>query len=256
MKKRTKENILIGAGLVLLSLLLHYFHYLIFKDIHHTLIFLAADIAFIPMEVFFTTIVLDGFLERREKEHFLEKLNMLVGVFYTEIGGRILQEFVMASNPIKECKEISSIEDSMWNENFPKALEKLKASCQYKVDLNKINIRELKEELHESKDLLITFITNESLHDHETFTDMIMSLLHLKEEIDSRCCLEIEEYEKTHIESDMAVAYRYLTIEWCEYMSYLNKNYPNLFIKALINNPFDTRDKKIKDAVFLNFFNS
>ena len=43
MKKKTKETILIGTGLVTLSLILHYVHYLIFKDAHHTMIFLVAD---------------------------------------------------------------------------------------------------------------------------------------------------------------------------------------------------------------------
>ena len=48
----------------------------------------------------------------------------------------------------------------------------------------------------------------------------------------------------------MAV-YKYLTIEWAEYMKYLSKNYPSLYCKALINNPFDNRDKRIKDKCFL-----
>ena len=69
MKKQTKDNIIIGAGLVILSLILHYLHVLIFKDAHHTMIFLFADIAFIPMEVFFTSMILERLLERREKEH-------------------------------------------------------------------------------------------------------------------------------------------------------------------------------------------
>ena len=46
------------------------------------MIFLVADIAFIPLEVFFTTMILERVLERRKKEQDLEKLNMLVGVFY------------------------------------------------------------------------------------------------------------------------------------------------------------------------------
>ena len=94
MKKRKKETILIGVGLVLLSVILHYVHVLIFKDVHHTMIFLIADIAFIPMEVFFTTIVIDKMLERREKEHLLEKLNMLIGLFYTELGTKLLSDIV------------------------------------------------------------------------------------------------------------------------------------------------------------------
>ena len=98
MKKKTKETILIGTGLVALSLLLHYIHYLIFKDAHHTMIFLVADIAFIPMDVFFTTLILDRFLEKREKDHLLGKLNMLIGVFYTEVGTKLLLNIVEGDN--------------------------------------------------------------------------------------------------------------------------------------------------------------
>ena len=50
---------------------------------------------------------------------------------------------------------------------------------------------------------------------------------------------------------DLMAVYKYLTIEWAEYMKYLSKNYPSLYCKALINNPFDTRDKKEKDKCFL-----
>ena len=97
----------------------------------------------------------------------------------------------------------------------------------------------------------MNLIMNENIHEHEEFTDMLMSLLHVKEEIESRYCDKIEAFELEHLASDMAVAYKYLTLEWCEYMNYLNKNYPRLFVRALIDNPFDNRDKKEKDKIYL-----
>ena len=45
------------------------------------------------------------------------------------------------------------------------------------------------------------------------------------------------------------LAYKYLTIEWAEYMKYLSEEYPVLYCKALINNPFDTRSKREKISV-------
>ena len=80
---------------------------------------------------------------------------------------------------------------------------------------------------------------------------MLMTIMHLKEELDTRYCEDIEEYEIKHIEKDLMAVYKYLTIEWAEYMKYLSKNYPSLYCKALINNPFDNRDKRIKDKCFL-----
>lgn len=251
MKKGTKELLVIGTGLILLSLVLHYGHYLMFNDAHHTLIFLFADIAFIPMEVFFTTLIIDRLLEKREKNHFLEKLNMIVGLFYTEIGTKMLSEFVKGDDSVNTLRDFAIVGEK-WDDSTFKSLQEHIESYDFKTNLDKVNLEELIKELHGSRDLLITLITNENLHEHETFTKMLMGLMHLKEEIDTRCCLDIEDYEKSHIEKDMAYVYKYLTLEWCHYMKYLSKNYPSLFCKALINNPFDIRDKREKDSIYLH----
>ena len=125
MKKRQKETILIGCGLVSLSLILHFVHVLIFKDVHHTMIFLVADIAFIPLEVFFTTMILERVLERRKKEQDLEKLNMLVGVFYAEFGTQLLEYFVNQDDRVAICKKLRIQDPSVWNDEYFKRLQQL-----------------------------------------------------------------------------------------------------------------------------------
>lgn len=250
MKKKTKETMIIGIGLVILSLLLHYAHYLIFKDAHHTLIFLFADIAFIPMEVFFTTLIIDRILEKREKNHFLEKLNMMIGLFYTEIGRSILTEFVKGDENIGQLIN-SDICTSNWDDNSCKKLKNEIKNRKFNLNITKINIDTIKNILSKNRDFLMNLIINENIHEHEEFTDMLMALLHVKEEIEARYCDKIQSFELDHLASDMAIAYKYLALEWCEYMNYLNKNYPRLFVRALIDNPFDARDKKEKDEIYL-----
>lgn len=248
--KKTKELVILGGGLILLSVLLHYVHYLIFKDLHHTLIFFMADIAFIPMEVFFSYFVFDRLLEKREKLHVLERLNILIGVFFTEIGTQFLREIVRGDKNKKLFKK-DYCEDYFFNKENFNELEKDILVYDYNIDINKINVDKLKIELDNTKDLLITLVTNESLHDHGTFTEMLLSLMHLKEELDTRWNEKIEEYEKNHLEKDIIVAYKYLAIEWWQYMNYLSENYPNLYVKALIENPFDNRSKREKDFLYL-----
>ncbi|MDU2491294.1 MAG: hypothetical protein E7D27_12030 [Clostridium celatum] len=254
MKRRTKETILIGSGLVLLSVILHYIHVLIFKDVHHTMIFLVADIAFIPLEVFFTTIVIDKMIERREKEHLLEKLNMLIGLFYTELGTKLLFDIVKgdAHGVMANHRTITS--DTWCDKSFAKLHEDI-LQYDYEINIDKINLKDIRKRLDNNKDLLINLISNGSLLEHETFTEMLMTIMHLKEELDTRYCEDIEEYEIKHIEKDLMDVYKYLTIEWAEYMKYLSRNYPSLYCKALINNPFDNRDKKVKDKYFLEIIN-
>ena len=124
MSKQKKEFLMIGIGLIGLSLVLHYVHYLIFQDLHHTLIFLFADIAFIPMEVFFTTLVIDKLLEKREKEHLRDKLSMLIGVFFSELGTDILNTFVYADDNTEIIAK-EALVTKEWNKKEFKNLEKL-----------------------------------------------------------------------------------------------------------------------------------
>ena len=244
MKKQTKDNIIIGAGLVILSLILHYLHVLIFKDAHHTMIFLFADIAFIPMEVFFTSMILERLLERREKEHDKEKLNMLVGVFYAEIGTQLLAYFVDQDDRVSICKKLRIKDPKIWNENYFKRLQQLNSTYHYEVQLPKIDLHQLKGMLHEGKNLLITLMTTESLHDHETFTEMLMLIMHLKEELDARDITSLTDEERLHLEQDMATLYRYLTYEWCYYLNYLSKHYPSLFNTAIMLSPFNKKHER------------
>ena len=244
MKKRVKDNIIIGGGLLLLSLILHYIHVLIFKDIHHTMIFLVADIAFIPMEVFFTSMILERMLERREKEHGKEKLNMLVGVFYAEIGTQLLGYFVEQDDRVSICKKLRIKDPSIWDEDYFKRLQQLNSMYHYEVSLEKVDLIQLKDLLHDGKNLLITLMTTESLHDHETFTEMLMLIMHLKEELDLRDISSLNESERLHLEQDMTALYRYLTYEWCYYLNYLSKHYPGLFNTAIMLSPFNKKHER------------
>ena len=143
MKKKTKETILIGTGLVTLSLILHYVHYLIFKDAHHTMIFLVADIAFIPMDVFFTSLILDRFLEKREKDHLLGKLNMLIGVFYTEVGTKLLLNIAEGDND-RGFLSGASITNDTWKKKPFEKLHNRILKHDYNVDINKVSLENIK----------------------------------------------------------------------------------------------------------------
>ena len=237
-KKKYNEMFLIGLGLIVLSIILHFIHVIIFKDVHHTMIFWIADIAFIPMEVFFTTLIIERLLESREKKHHKEKLNMLVGVFYTEIGSQLLSTFAATDAKVISCKKLQITDSSVWDEIYYRKLKRYNREYDYTIPLTEIDFEQLKETLHANKNLLITLATNESLHDHETFTKLIMLLLHLKEELDMRTILELNQKEKDHLANDIAELYLYLTKEWCHYMHYLNQNYPGLFETAVMLSPF------------------
>lgn len=86
MKEETRWKIVAAAGLILLSVAMFTAHYLIFQDSHHLFIFFVGDIAFIPIEVLVVTLIIDQMLESREKQRRMEKLNMVIGTFFSTIG--------------------------------------------------------------------------------------------------------------------------------------------------------------------------
>ena len=84
-------QIFLGLYLVGLSAVLYAIHYAIFHDSHHIFVFLVEDIAFVPIEVLLVTLIIHRLLSSREKRAMLEKLNMVIGTFFSEVGTELLR---------------------------------------------------------------------------------------------------------------------------------------------------------------------
>ena len=86
MKEETRWKVIAGIVLVTLTLLLMTVHYLIFQDSRYLFTYLLADLAFIPIEVLIVTLIIDQMLESRERQQRMEKMNMVIGIFFSRIG--------------------------------------------------------------------------------------------------------------------------------------------------------------------------
>ena len=82
--------------------------------------------------------------------------------------------------------------------------------------------------------------TNPMIFEHESFTDLILALSHLTEELKARNSLSGLPAEDTgHLGIDLRRVYSRLIPEWLRYMEYLQTHYPYLFHLAMRKNPFD-----------------
>ena len=84
-------RISLGISLLVLSVFFYCLHYLIFRDLHHIFLYLVGDVAFVFIQVLLVTLVIHGVLEKREKKARLEKVNMVIGAFFSEVGTRLLE---------------------------------------------------------------------------------------------------------------------------------------------------------------------
>ena len=88
--KRFSWQIVLGLSLIVLSIVFYLIHYVIFRDPHHIFIYMIGDIAFVFVEVLLVTLIIHRLLDEREKRARLEKLNMVIGTFFSEVGTRLV----------------------------------------------------------------------------------------------------------------------------------------------------------------------
>ena len=94
MRKGYTLFIILALIFLALSGIIYLVHYFIFHDVHHIFIYMVGDLAFLPLEVFLVVLVIERILSRREKQANLQKLNMVVGAFFSEIGNYLLQDLL------------------------------------------------------------------------------------------------------------------------------------------------------------------
>ena len=239
MKEDTRWKLIIATGLILLSLVLFTAHYLIFHDEHHLSIFFLGDLAFIPIEVLIVTLIIDQILESREKQRKMEKLNMVIGTFFSTFGTPLLARLTGTDDSIGTVKQrlaVTANWDTARFEDMRKCLEGYSCS----VSLARIDLEDFRRFLIDHEELLLRLVENPMVFEHESFTDLLLALSHLTEELKARGDLSaLPPSDKSHLSADIQRVYSQLIVEWIKYMEYLKLHYPYLFSLALRKNPFD-----------------
>jgi hypothetical protein len=235
----------LGLLLVLLSALLYSIQFLIFHEPHAELFYLGIDLAFLPIEVLLVVLVIETAISEREKSVLLEKLNMVIGAFFSEVGTDLLNTIINFDPDSQEIREKLQI-NIYWSEkDFLDAEEKIK-NFHHRLDIDGQNpvdikfLQDLKAFLVDKRKFLLALLENPNLLEHESFTELLRAVFHLMDELDHREDLtQLPFADYLHLSSDTARVYGLLIKEWLKYMQHLMNNYPYLFSLAVRMNPFD-----------------
>ncbi len=238
MKKITWQ-MLFAVGLVVSSVIIFTVHYLIFKDTHHIFIYGLGDLAFLPLEVLLVTLIIHEVLTIRDKRARLEKLNMVIGAFFSEVGTELVTYLSDFDPKLDDIRKNLVVTSEWSDQDFKKMSSRLK-NYDYSVEMEIEHLKELRAFLNEKKDFLLRLIENPNLLEHEEFTEALRAIFHLTEELSHREDLEnLPESDEAHIKGDISRAYVNLVHQWLDYMKHLKENYPYLFSLAMRTNPFD-----------------
>jgi hypothetical protein len=239
MKEDRRWKLFTGIGLILLSLAMFTAQYLIFQDFQNLFIFFISDIALIPIEVLVVTLIIDQMLESREKQRRLEKLNMVIGTFFSTVGTPLLAHLAKADTSLDSVKN-RLVVGTDWQKEMFADVQACLNSYTCSVGYNRADTETLRRFLVSSEDFLLRLVENPMVFEHESFTDLILSLNHLTEELKARGDLTtLPPADVSHLTNDIKRVYTQLILEWVKYMEYLKTHYPYLFSLAMRKNPFD-----------------
>ncbi len=237
--KRFSWQILLGLCLIVLSIIFYVLHYAIFRDPHHIFLYLIGDVAFVFIEVLLVTLIIHQVLSMREKRTRLEKLNMVIGAFFSEVGTRLVAYFSDFDPTLDKIRKELVVTNDWSEQEFSSVSKRLK-NYDYAVEVQKVELEDLANFLMGKRDFLLRLLENPTLLEHESFTELLRAVFHLTEELANREDLrQLPDTDYKHLAGDMKRAYILLVHQWLDYMRHLKDNYPYLFSLAMRGNPFD-----------------
>lgn len=240
LKLKTWE-IKLGIYLLGLSAALYLLDNLIFHGIDYLADNILLQLAYLPIYIFISTLIIDHLLAEREKSALLKKLYMVVGIFNHEVGLELLKFL------IKRDIHLRKIQDSMlihaeWTKNDFFEARRVIMDYQGKWRLEGKDFEQLKDFLIQKKEFLMRLMENPNLLEHEAFTDLLWAIFHLTDEFEYRQDLKNQpEADRHHLLHDIDRAYRFLMLEWLSYMKHLQEDYPYLYSLAVRTNPFNPK---------------
>lgn len=241
MRKFFSWKFWVGLTMLALSAGFYYLHYLIFHDAHHIFIYLLGDVAFVFVEVLLVSLIIHHVLNEWEKRSHLKKLTMVIEVFFSEFGKHLLVYLSNHDRNIERIKKYVTCEEGCCDLNF-KAATRVLRRYKSNIDIDKIDFSKLSGYLQSKREFLINLLQNPTLLEHESFTETLMAVFHIAEELAARDLTSLSGEDRNHTKVDIQRAYDKLIRQWLTYMEYTKKHYPYFFLFAMKTNPFEDKN--------------
>lgn len=177
------------------------------------------------------------YMEKREEDTRRLKINMISGLFFSEIGEGLLSYFLSHDANRDELTAGLTLTASSADRDFRSA-RRLAAAHVSAITVDEHDLAPMDELLDRKKDFLLRLLENPTLIEHGRFTEIIRATFHLREELAARRGISpLPGTDLLHVAGDMDRVYRLMLPLWINYMEHLKSNYPYLYSFALRMNP-------------------
>ncbi len=234
---KKNQLVWIVVGLLAVSAALYTLHFLIFRSLSHILLYGLGELAFLPIEVLIVSLVIDRIITASEHRAMLNKLNMVIGAFFSEVGTEFMRRIFVLDQNFEQISQEFLVTPDWPNEKFDSTADRV-ASLDFQIRVDCPALASLQEFLVAKREFMLRLLENPNLLEHESFTELLWSVFHLTEELEARSdvsCLSAA--DRDHLEIDAKRAYVAILTEWLRYMKHLKTAYPYLFAMAVRMNP-------------------
>jgi len=180
-----------------------------------------------------TQFLLQGKQERL-KNH---RINMLTGVFFSELGNELLNLCANFDAQINKLRQDIIIDGNLIDSHID-LKQKLNTHV-YNIDAGKMDIKKVKELMVSKGDQVVRLLENPSFNNNESFTELLRAILHLREELLARVDIsDLPGSDVEHLANDLNRVYPLLANHWLNYIYHLKRYYTYLYSLAIRTNPF------------------
>ena len=136
MRKRLSWKVKFSIVMVALIIIIYGSNYLVLGDAEHIISYIWTHLGFIPVDILLVAFILDEIIEKKEKEAMLEKLDMLMSTFFSEVGNELISQLSTVNKYKASTENLKSIKN--WNEDdFDNKLAELKgSSLDFQADIS------------------------------------------------------------------------------------------------------------------------
>lgn len=195
---------------------LYLLHYLIFRDLHHIGIFFLHELAGMPLEVILVSLFFDRIIEKTHEEENQSKLSIIETLFFNESGGNMLR-YLSAFDPnFSLLSDILAVRMDWKSVDYQSAKIHLK-DYPFHLDVEKVDFFGLHYHLDERKDYYRNILENPALTQSNEFTEMVMKIHLMWEELDCRTDLyNLDLHEKHYLGELLTEIYQELVEYWLD----------------------------------------
>ena len=224
-----------------LSVVLLIIHHWIFHENGYWASFLLLhEIALMPLEFVVVTLGLEQILELTHKRENQAKISMIESVFFSESGSDMLR-YLFSCDADKDIEEIRSIMDVQcdWSTKQIRQARAAVKNITYEVDSSKIDFFGLHYHLSTRHSYFLKVIENPALSGHERFTELLLHIYHLWEELECRTDLyNLPPDDREYLCKAVNAVYKELAIEWMQNATDLLLHQPERLHHVIRTNPF------------------